>query len=128
LIGPPCAQASRRCETQATLRRQAAKLRCVSVPFDPFRALREPDRRRTKNGLSRSEQRTVSKPKRTISGSTAQPPGEKPLDRKSPIQVCREPDFGRRPAPHDRRPRLSATPEFFADDGHWTRGSDDDGN
>jgi len=31
-IVPPRAQASRRCETQATLRRQAAKLCCVSVP------------------------------------------------------------------------------------------------
>src|SRR5712671_6245269 len=62
----------------------------------------------TKNGLSRSEQRTVSKPKRTISGSTAQPRGEKPLDRKSPIQVCREPvraggcrsSLSRRPGTH----------------------------
>src|ERR1700730_10049613 len=45
-IVPPCAQASRRCETQATLRRQAAKLRQRFGPLDPFRALREPDRRR----------------------------------------------------------------------------------
>jgi hypothetical protein len=41
----------------------------------------------------------VSKTQRTISGSTAQPRGEKPLDRKSPIQVCCEPDFrGRIPS------------------------------
>src|SRR6266436_937481 len=50
----------------------------------------------TKNGLSRSEQRTVSKPKRTISGSTALPRGKKALDRKSPIQVWCEPDFRER--------------------------------
>src|ERR1700731_1637920 len=44
--------------------------------LDPFRALREPDRRRRdEERLSRSEQRTLSKnPKQ-------------PLDRKSPIQV-----------------------------------------
>src|SRR6266404_1151576 len=40
----------------------------------------------TKNGLSRSEQRTVSKPKRTISGSIAQPRGEKPLTGKAPYK------------------------------------------
>src|SRR5438105_13430698 len=46
----------------------------------------------TKNGLSRSEQRTVSKPR----GQSADPlltPGPKPLDRESPIQVSCEPDF-----------------------------------
>src|SRR5271163_2441506 len=43
--------------------------------LDPFRALREPDRRRRdEERLSRSEQRTTNKPKT-------------PLDRKSPIQV-----------------------------------------
>src|SRR6266436_3964394 len=60
----------------------------------------------TKNGLSRSEQRTVSKPKRTISGSTAQPRGEKPLDRKSPIQVWCEPGF-RGPFPKLRASRTT---------------------
>src|ERR1700746_6134 len=48
------------------------------LPFrslDPFRALREPDRRRRdEERLSRSEQRTGNKPKTR-------------LDRKSPIQV-----------------------------------------
>ena len=45
-IVPPRAQASRRCETQATLRRQAAKAALAFRSLDPFRALREPDRRR----------------------------------------------------------------------------------
>jgi hypothetical protein len=40
----------------------------------------------TKNGISRSEQRTVSKPKRTISGSTAQPRGKSPLTGKAPYK------------------------------------------
>src|SRR5258707_4943512 len=45
--------------------------------LDPFRALREPDRRRRdEERPSRSEQRTGNKPKT-------------PLDRKSPIQVRR---------------------------------------
>jgi hypothetical protein len=39
-----------------------------------------------KNGLFRSEQRTVSKTQTTISGMIAQPWG-KPLTAKSPIQV-----------------------------------------
>ena len=40
----------------------------------------------TKNGLSRSEQRTVSKPKRTISGSTAQPRRKSPLTGNAPYK------------------------------------------
>ena len=43
-------------------RRQAAKLCYRFGPLDPFRALREPDRRRRdEERLSRSEQRTLSK-------------------------------------------------------------------
>src|ERR1700686_4296079 len=42
-------------------RRQAAKLCYRFGPFDPFRALREPDRRRRdEERLSRSEQRTAN--------------------------------------------------------------------
>src|SRR5882672_3687570 len=70
----PRAQASRRCETQASL----GATRRALLPFrslDPFRALREPDRRRRdEERLSRSEQRTDNNQKRR-------------LDRKSPIQV-----------------------------------------
>ena len=43
----------------------------------------------TKNGLFRSEQRTVSKTQTTISDQTANREG-KALDRKSPIQVSSE--------------------------------------
>src|ERR1700747_3069376 len=73
-IIPPRAQASRRCETQATLGgKPQAELAFRSL--DPFRALREPDcRRRDEERPFRSEQKTVNKPKRL-------------LDRKSPIQV-----------------------------------------
>src|ERR1700757_1706594 len=57
------AQTSRRCETQAPL----GASRQALLPFqslDPFRALREPDRRRRdEERLSRSEQRTGNKPK-----------------------------------------------------------------
>src|SRR6516162_8568528 len=56
-------------------RRQAAKLCYRFGSLDPFRPLREPDRRRrNEERLSRSEQRTGNKPKIQ-------------LDRKSPIQV-----------------------------------------
>jgi hypothetical protein len=67
IIAPPT-QASRRCETQAPLggKRQAL------LPFrslDPFRVLREPDRRRRdEERLSRSEQRTDNKPKHHLTG------------------------------------------------------------
>jgi hypothetical protein len=58
-------------------KRQAAKLWLAFRSLDPFRALREPDRRRRDEERPfRSEQRTGNKPKR-------------PLDRKSPIQVCK---------------------------------------
>jgi len=77
VIVPPRAQASSRCETQASLRRQAAKLAFRSL--DPFRALREPDCRRLKN-----EKRPF--PLRT---KNCQHNPKQPLDRKSPIQVRR---------------------------------------
>jgi hypothetical protein len=50
----------------------------------------------TKNGISRSEQRTVSKPKRTISGSTAQPRGKSPLTGKAPYKSGANLAFGGR--------------------------------
>src|SRR6202022_4241244 len=63
-------------------KRQSRQATLAFRSLDPFRALRKPDRRRRmKNGLSRSEQRTVSKTQK------------QPLDRKNPIQVICEPDF-----------------------------------
>jgi len=60
-------------------RRQAA---LAFRSLDPFRALREPDRRRrTKNGFPAPNKERSAKPTK------------QPLDRKSPIQVCCEPDF-----------------------------------
>src|SRR5437660_758947 len=86
-IVPPRAQASRRCETQATLRRQAAKL-C----YDPFRALREPDRRRPdEERLSRSEQRTGNKPKHDLTGKAPYRFESTSLQRRAsnePARVC----------------------------------------
>src|SRR6202040_1251593 len=62
-IVPPRAQASRRCETQATLAASRQALLAFRS-LDPFRALREPDRRRRdEERPSRSEQRTLSKAK-----------------------------------------------------------------
>ena len=50
-------------------RRQAAKLCYRFDPLTPFRALREPDRRRRdEERLSRSEQRTAYKPKYHLTG------------------------------------------------------------
>src|ERR1700737_422030 len=61
-------------------KRQSRQATLAFRSLDPFRALRKPDRRRRmKNGLSRSEQRTVSKTQK------------QPLDRKNPIQVMYEP-------------------------------------
>src|SRR5499425_896859 len=58
-------------------KRQAAKPWLAFRSLDPFRALREPDRRRRDEERPfRSEQKTGNKPKRL-------------LDRKSPIQVRR---------------------------------------
>src|SRR5882757_8795063 len=75
-IVPPRAQASRRCETQATLSGKAAKLRQRFGPLTPSaRSGNLIAGDGMKNGLSRSEQRTVSKTQK------------QPLDRKSPIQV-----------------------------------------
>jgi hypothetical protein len=97
-IVPPRAQASRRCENTSDAKAASRQAALAFRSLDPFRALREPDRRRRdEERLFRSEQRTISKTQRTISGSTAQP-GEKPLDRKSPIQVCCELDLGRIPS------------------------------
>src|SRR5258705_13868163 len=60
-ILPPRAQASRRCETQATLRRQAAKLCYRFGPLTPSaRSGNLIAGDGMKNGLSRSEQKTVS--------------------------------------------------------------------
>src|SRR3954464_8051712 len=71
----PRAQASRRCETQATLGGQAAKLCYRFGPLTPSaRSANLIAGDGTKNGLSRSEQRTATNPKPL-------------LDTKSPIQV-----------------------------------------
>src|SRR5437660_5619025 len=73
-ILPPRAQASKpapglnrgRCETQATLRRQAAKLCYRFGPLTPSaRSANLIPGDGTKNGLSRSEQKTSAQPKTT---------------------------------------------------------------
>ena len=100
-IVPPRAQGSKpapglnrgRCETQASLRRLAAKAPLAFRPLDPFRALRAPDCRR------RDEKRPF--PLRTKNFSTTQ---NQPLDRKSPIQVC-EPSVRQRRSPSRLRRR-----------------------
>src|SRR5207248_11002796 len=93
VIIAPRAQASRRCETQAPLGGKPPALLAFRS-LDPFRALREPDRRRRdEERLSRSEQRTLSKTKTT------------PLTGKAPYRfesislqrgVTCEPDFRER--------------------------------
>src|ERR1700730_15587744 len=79
-IVPPRAQGSRRCETQATLKAASRQAALAFRSLDPFRALREPDRRRrTKNGFPAPNKERSAKPTK------------QPLDRKSPIQVSCEP-------------------------------------
>src|ERR1700730_9270174 len=82
--------------------------------LDPFRALREPDRRR------RDEERPF--PLRTKNcqrnpnnnhRSTAQP-GQKPLDRKSPIQVLCEPLFNARQTGLDKQQAVQEKPALLA--------------
>jgi hypothetical protein len=71
---PSACSGLKRCETPAPLGGSRQALLAFRS-LDPFRVLREPDRRRRdEERPSRSEQRTLSKPK-TL------------LDRKSPIQV-----------------------------------------
>src|ERR1700732_1859959 len=92
-IVPPRAQASRRCETQATLSGKAAKLCYRFGPLTPSaRSGNLIAGDGMKNGLSRSEQRTVSKTQK------------QPLDRKNPIQVS----LSAASAFEGREPRLSA--------------------
>ena len=90
-IVPPRAQASRRCETQATLRRQAAKAALAFRSLDPFRALREPDRRRrdeerpfplrTKNWQKNPKNnRLTVLPSCEVCGAKMRPNGELPSD------------------------------------------------
>src|SRR5258707_9010334 len=68
-------------------RRHAATLQAPLAfrSLDPFRALREPDRRRRdEERPSRSEQKTVSKNSKQQSPIKCLAVGENPLDRKSP--------------------------------------------
>ena len=109
-IVAPRAQASRRCETQAPLGGKPQAM----LPFrslDPFRPLREPDRRRRdEERLSRSEQRTANKPKDHLTGKapyrfescslqqrvgrTSQPRGSRPLKRAHLVSAPRKPPAG----------------------------------
>src|SRR5246127_4606384 len=75
---PPACSGVKALQNTSTAKRQAAKPWLAFRSLDPFRALREPDRRRRdEERLFRSQQRTGNKPKRL-------------LDRKSPIQVERQ--------------------------------------
>src|SRR6516225_3224895 len=74
-IVPPRAQASRRCQTQATLKAASRQALLAFRSLDPFRALREPDRRR------RDEERLPAPNKEPAINQ------KRTLDRKSPIQV-----------------------------------------
>src|SRR6266481_9696175 len=91
-IVPPRAQASRRCETQATLRRHAAKAALAFRSLDPFRALREPDRRRRDEERpfplrTKNWQRNTKNNRLTVlsscevCGAKMRPNGELPSDR-----------------------------------------------
>src|SRR5437867_4412208 len=77
-ILPSRAQASRRCETQASAKAACRQAALAFRSLDAFRALQEPDRRRRdEERPSRSEQRTISKPKEeAVDRLTGQPPGK----------------------------------------------------
>ena len=92
-IVPPRAQGSRRCETQASLRRQAAKAPLAFRSLDPFRALREPDCRR------RDEKRPF--PLRTKNFSTTQNnrlTGKASYKSANPRSLARDPGYSRVPS------------------------------
>src|ERR1700731_3230346 len=82
--------------------------------LDPFRALREPDRRR------RDEERPFP-----LQTKNWQQNPKRPLDRKSPIQVACEHDFRGRGGGssgvfrHNAKGRLVDIPAGNADRGHW---------
>src|SRR6516165_3840258 len=92
----PRAQASRRCETQASLSGKAAKLWLAFRSLDLFRALREPDRRRRdEKRPCRSEQKTATNQNDYLTG-------------KAPYKSC-ELAISRRIADCFRRNRSSPT-------------------
>src|SRR6516165_946767 len=99
----PRAQASRRCETQASLSGKAAKLWLAFRSLDLFRALREPDRRRRdEKRPCRSEQKTATNQNDYLTG-------------KAPYKSC-ELRYGRR-RPADqvlRRHRRSVQAQRFS--------------
>jgi len=73
----PRAQASRRCETQASLSGKAAKLWLAFRSLDLFRALREPDRRRRdEKRPCRSEQKTATNQNDYLTGKAPYKSGE----------------------------------------------------
>src|SRR4051794_31807001 len=79
-------------------RRQAAKLRYCFGPLTPSaRSGNLIAGDGTKNGLSRSEQRTVIKTRTNNHRSNPQPWRKTPLDRESPIQVRIHPPPGKSP-------------------------------
>src|SRR6516162_5778619 len=75
----PRAQASRRCETQASLSGKAAKLWLAFRSLDLFRALREPDRRRRdEKRPCRSEQKTATNQNDYLTGKAPYKSSELP--------------------------------------------------
>jgi hypothetical protein len=90
-IVPPRAQASRRCETQATLSGKPPALLAFRS-LDPFRALREPDRRR-RDEERPSPLRTKNSQQNPNKQSAIKCPTARksPLTGESPIQVGCEP-------------------------------------
>src|SRR6516162_7806744 len=108
LIVPPRAQASRRCQTQAPLGGKPPSFATVSL-LDPFRALRQPDRkRRDEERLSRSEQKTGFEPKHHLTGKAPYKFESSPLQRR--VRVSRnfslpwlEAGFSRECAGHGRQ-------------------------
>src|SRR6516162_3682128 len=96
----PRAQASRRCETQASLSGKAAKLWLAFRSLDLFRALREPDRRRRdEKRPCRSEQKTATNQNDYLTG-------------KAPYKSCKPsaPQRRNRCVPQGYRPRSQDHP------------------
>ena len=81
----PRAQASRRCETQASLSGKAAKLWLAFRSLDLFRALREPDRRRRdEKRPCRSEQKTATNQNDYLTGKAPYKSCELRITRSAP--------------------------------------------
>jgi hypothetical protein len=102
-IVPPCAQASRRCENTSDAAAASRQAALAFRSLDPLRALRDTWSQATgrRTAFPAPNKELSAKPKNN-QRIDCPATGEKPLDRKSPLQVWCEPDLRGRTPIEDR--------------------------